>query len=203
MGTKKPVRPAALVLAAGAGSRFGGGKVTASLGGRPLLAHLLDTLSGLDLKVIGVIREGDEAARSLFEERRFRVTAIPPGEQSDSIRAGVRSIGRSRAYLILLADQPLVGKDEIQAVLEAWEEGAQAVLLDGGRGPQPPAAFDGSLREALLQLKGDRGAKRMALGLGASLAVIRVPAGLWMVDVDTPQELSELEKALGGPRAEA
>ena len=35
---------AAVILAAGAGSRFGGGKIRAPLDGRPLLAHVLSAV---------------------------------------------------------------------------------------------------------------------------------------------------------------
>ena len=38
-------RVTAVVLAAGAGSRFGGGKLLASLEGRPVLQHVLDRLA--------------------------------------------------------------------------------------------------------------------------------------------------------------
>ena len=38
-------RTVGLVLGAGAGSRFGGGKLLARVGGRPVLQHVLDTLA--------------------------------------------------------------------------------------------------------------------------------------------------------------
>lgn len=192
------MKPAAVVLAAGAGSRFGGGKVTALLGGRPLLAHLLDSLSGMGLEVVGVTRDGDEGARSLFADYGFQVTSIPPGPQSASLRAGVSAAGDVPAFLILLGDQPMVGRPEIEAVLAAWEGGAKAALVDGGEGPQPPAVFDRSLRDRLLALEGDRGAKSVALGLGDGLTILSLPPGPWMTDIDTEEELSRLERTLSG-----
>src|ERR1044072_6200319 len=63
MGRARPdgARIAAIVLAAGAGSRFGGGKLLAPLEGRPILQHVLERLeaAGLDDVIVVV---GDDAA---------------------------------------------------------------------------------------------------------------------------------------------
>ena len=54
-----------LVLAAGAGSRFGGGKLLARIGGRPVLQHVLDALAeagvGESVVVLGHDAERIEA----------------------------------------------------------------------------------------------------------------------------------------------
>ncbi|HYC07179.1 MAG TPA: NTP transferase domain-containing protein, partial [Candidatus Binatia bacterium] len=56
-----PARTAAIVLAAGAGSRFGGGKLLAPLDGRPILDHVLAV--GRDAGVARtIVVLGDSAA---------------------------------------------------------------------------------------------------------------------------------------------
>jgi CTP:molybdopterin cytidylyltransferase MocA len=45
----------ALVLAAGSGSRFGGGKLLAPIGGRPVLQRVLDTIAGAGIDDVDVV----------------------------------------------------------------------------------------------------------------------------------------------------
>ena len=53
---------AAVILAAGAGSRFGGGKVRAALDGRPLLAHVLAAVHEAGIGRVAVVLGRDAAA---------------------------------------------------------------------------------------------------------------------------------------------
>ncbi len=193
------MRPVAIVLAAGRGERFGGRKLLAPFHGRPLITFLLDTLRTVgELRVVVVIREGDLGLER--EVAGAEVTFVPAGPQSASIVAGVGAAGEAPSYLVLLADQPLVDRASIASVLEAWRNGAKAVLMDGGAGPQPPAVFDASLRGRLLALRGDIGAKAVALEAGAGLFVVRREGGLWMEDIDTPEDLERLERLTSTPR---
>lgn len=199
MGTAPGLKPAAIVLAAGRGERFGGGKLLTPFHGRPLIRHLLDTLRGLpELRVLVVMGEGDDAlARELSGEE---AVFLPPGPQAASIAAGVRSAGEAPCYVILLADQPCIDAQAITSALDAWRGGAKCVLLDGGRGPQPPAVFDASLRDPLLAIQGDRGAKSVAMGMGDGLRVIRREGGAWMEDIDTKEDLERLERLTSRPK---
>src|SRR6478736_1506616 len=54
-------RTVALVLAAGAGSRFGGRKLLATIGGRPVLQHVLDALAEAGIEDVGVVLGADAA----------------------------------------------------------------------------------------------------------------------------------------------
>ncbi|PXA94469.1 molybdopterin-guanine dinucleotide biosynthesis protein MobA, partial [Caulobacter sp. D5] len=64
------MRLEAIVLAAGAASRFGGGKLLADYRGRPLLDHALDTALAAPARgVTVVLRPGDAAALTLVEAR--------------------------------------------------------------------------------------------------------------------------------------
>ena len=63
----------AVVLAAGAGSRFGGGKLLAEVAGRPVLQHVLDMLAQAELSdVIVVLGDDAPAIESAIEWRTER-----------------------------------------------------------------------------------------------------------------------------------
>ena len=101
-----------MVLAAGAGTRFGSAKQLAPLGGRPLLQHPLDALAaaGIDdvVVVLGEEAAAIEAAIAWRTERR-RVNPRPQDGLSSSLRVGLDAAAEAPAtdaVLIVLGDQP-------------------------------------------------------------------------------------------------
>jgi CTP:molybdopterin cytidylyltransferase MocA len=105
---------AAIILAAGAGSRYGGGepKLIADLGGRPLLEHVVAAAHPVAALERIVVVLGDRA-KEVFEHVDF-LDAEPvlcpdwADGQSASLRRGVEALAGSEKVLVLLGDQPLV-----------------------------------------------------------------------------------------------
>ncbi|HEY7940414.1 MAG TPA: NTP transferase domain-containing protein, partial [Candidatus Limnocylindrales bacterium] len=85
-----------VVLAAGAGSRFGGGKLLAPLEGRPVLQHVLDTLAAAGLtNVVVVLGEDAEAVETALRwrtERRVR-NPDPARGLASSLQVGLAAAG--------------------------------------------------------------------------------------------------------------
>lgn len=115
------MRSQAVVLAAGAGSRFGGRKLEARFDGKPVLQHVLDALAaaGLDdpIVVVGpVAPEGVDLRRG-----RVVANADPSRGLSSSLKVGWQAaLGddpRPDAVLVALGDQPLVRLDVIAALM--------------------------------------------------------------------------------------
>lgn len=134
----------AVVLAAGAGSRFGGGKLLASLGGRPVLQHVLDRVAdaGLDdvVVVLGDDADAVEVAIAWRAERRVR-NPEPERGLSSSLQVGIAAVaGGVGAVLIVLGDQPRVSAAAIRAVLDAGVTAERPIAApvyvgNGGRNP--------------------------------------------------------------------
>ncbi len=134
----------AVVLAAGAGSRFGGDKLLASLEGRPVLQHVLDRLADAGVQeVVVVLGEDADAIEEAIDWRREgRVRNPEPGRGlSSSVRIGIEALdGGVDGALIVLGDQPLVSHATIRALLDAPPDAARPIVVpvyveDGGRNP--------------------------------------------------------------------
>ena len=90
--------------------------------------------------------------------------------------------------MLLLADQPLVSADDLRRLAGTWRKQPQyiaAALYSGTTGV--PAIFPRSLFQALLQLRGDAGAR--ALLRRNTDRVVRVPMPSAAIDIDTPEDL--------------
>jgi molybdenum cofactor cytidylyltransferase len=194
----------AVILAAGMGTRFGGGKVRAPLDGRPLLAHVLAAVheAGIRRVVMVVGRDAGadlEAVRDVEPAALAGVTvAVNPAPErglSTSLRLGFGVASAAPApdgVLFLLGDQPRVRAAVLRALLDApAPAGAVAVAprYEEDAGPNPVLLLpDGWSMVAALE--GDR-------GLGPLLAretgrVIRVPVPGANPDIDTRSDLASL-----------
>jgi CTP:molybdopterin cytidylyltransferase MocA len=194
----------AILLAAGAGSRFGGGKLLAKLNDMPLVEHVLVALEASPVdKTVVVVGADAKRLREVCEPYGFRIVENPEWTrgQSTSVRAGLRALGpEARAAVVLLADQPLVGADAVKRLVEAFEGGAKVAVAAYGGEPRNPVLFSREVWPLLeAELSGDEGA-RPFLRRHQDL-VTRVPCDEVgdPVDVDTAEDL----RRLGEMRAEA
>lgn len=181
----------AIVLAAGAGRRFGGGKQLAPLGGRPLLEHALRAAAAAPVDgVVVTLGAGAEEVLAAVDLHGARPVVVAGWEEgiAASLRAGVEAIGpEAEAAAILLGDQPAVAPATIARVIEAWRasDAPAARAVHAGR-PGHPAVVGRALFPRLLELRGDRGAGALL----AQVDVAEVPCGAQVVlDVDRPGDL--------------
>jgi CTP:molybdopterin cytidylyltransferase MocA len=190
------------VLAAGGGSRFGGGKLLARLGGQPIIEAVLDNLREAPVdEVIVVVGSDAERLREVCERYGVRSVANEEWErgQSTSVLAGLRACDKkSRAAVILLGDQPFVGADAVERLVAAFAEGANVAVATYGGKRRNPVLFSREVWPLLeAELAGDEGA-RSVLRQHPEL-VVEVPCeGVGdPTDVDTREDLRRLEEMRG------
>ena len=134
---------AAIVVAAGSGTRAGGAKQWRILGGRPVVRWSVEALLAAGAEdVVVVISPGTEAeagaALAGLSGWRLAAGGIT---RADSVRNGLAALGGSddRSVLIHDAARPLLGAAVIRRVIEA---------LDGADGALPALPVADSLRRA-------------------------------------------------------
>jgi molybdenum cofactor cytidylyltransferase len=186
-----------LVLAAGAGKRFGGVKQLAELRGRPLLEHVLAQAAQAQLDSLVVVL-GANAARITDEVDLHGAQPVVCRDwrqgMGASLKRGLEALSEAEAAVVLLGDQPLVGEPAIRRLLSARGGGAEAIRATYGGQPGHPVVLERTLFPRLLELQGDVGARDvLAGGLVREIACdgIAEPA-----DVDTRADLRALEESL-------
>jgi molybdenum cofactor cytidylyltransferase len=187
-----------LVLAAGAGTRFGGRKQLAELDGRPLLEHALRAMTaapvGRVVVVLGALVEEVTATVDLHGAEPCPCERWDEG-QAASLACGLAELADCEAVVVTLGDQPRMSPDAIRRVIGARGDGAAAVRATYHGAPGHPVLLERDLFESFRDVTGDHGARNLLL----SVQVREVPCedlggG---EDVDTPAELDALRA--GGP----
>lgn len=115
--TRPPV--AGLLLAAGAGRRFGGPKALVQVDGEPLVLRALRTLTAAGCSPVRVVvGAAAEQVRSLLPDPALAVTADDWATgMGASLRAGLTALGAGPvAALVHLVDLPWVGPDILTRV---------------------------------------------------------------------------------------
>ena len=187
-------RAIAIVLAAGAGTRFGGGKLLASLEGRPLLRHVLDALAvGGIVDPVVVTSPDGELERGLEWGRSRRIVNPDPGRGlSSSLQVGWAAAMAAEPHpdcvIVVLGDQPLLDPAVIRALLDAPPDASRPIVVarhaDGARNP---VRLEPSAAPLVAAAVGDRGLGPLLDAHPELIRFLDVPA--LNPDIDVPGDL--------------
>jgi molybdenum cofactor cytidylyltransferase len=193
------VRIVGVLLAAGAGARFGGGKLLAPLpsashgagAGTPIgVAAAMHLMAALNDAVV-VVRPRDPLLSQALEGTGARVVVCDRADEGmgASLACGVREAGVADGYLIALADMPWIAPSSIGAVADALKSGVEiaAPSYQGERGH--PVGFAKSYHSLLANASGDEGARSIVAARKWALHVIDVDDPGVVRDVDRPADL--------------
>jgi molybdenum cofactor cytidylyltransferase len=196
-----PARPkvAALVLAAGRGTRMGGpNKLMAEVEHKPLLRHAVEAALGSAARPVMVVT-GHEASKVEAALAGLDVTLVhnPAFAEglSTSLKAGLAALPEETdGALVLLGDMPRVGPALLNRLIDAFgpERGALAVVpvRDGRRGN--PVLLPRRFFSEMQSVTGDVGARGLLGAHGEAVVELPVADEASFVDVDTPEALQAL-----------
>jgi CTP:molybdopterin cytidylyltransferase MocA len=132
------VSVAGIVLAAGEGSRFGSVKQLAPLAGRPLLEHVLATMSASCDRVALVLGAHAETVRAGVDLHGATPVVCEDWAKGTfaSLQCGLLALGTAdEAVVVALGDQPTLSSERIAAVLAT--DGLLVRALDNGAPSHP------------------------------------------------------------------
>lgn len=189
-------RVAAIILAAGAGTRMGGRvKQLLPWRGKTLIEHAIEiaTQSQVNETVV-VLGAHFESIRPVVAATSARVVLNRFWEdgQATSIRAGLNALAPEiEAAIFINADQPLLTSDVIDTILQRYRETDAAIIAAeyaGRRGS--PVLFDRHHFAELANLQGDQGGR--VLFAKYSIERVEFADARLGIDIDTLDEYAKL-----------
>jgi molybdenum cofactor cytidylyltransferase len=181
---------ACIYLAAGEGRRFGGGKLEAGIGGKMMGLHVAERLAGMGFgALLAISNVANTQLNPALAALGFNVliNPEPSAGQAQSLKLGLQAISSTSitGVLIALGDMPYVPAEHFTQLALAFQDVGESTAICSTHGSirQPPAIFPQSMRDALMALKGDQGARAL---LGDAICVEAAPDLLR--DIDTREK---------------
>lgn len=189
----------ALVLAAGAGRRFGGGKLLALLGGVPVIRRTLDMVLTVGFgEVVVAVGADHEAVAGAVQGLPCQIVSTPDWEDgmAASLHTGLAALGEpGKGLFVFLGDMPLVPVHLCPALASMAEEAGYAARPRVGGRPGHPVAFAPAALPDLARLTGDQGATGLLNRRSAGVAYLDTDAMGAVLDIDNRSDLSAAERA--------
>lgn len=188
----------ALVLAGGAGRRFGADKRIAALpSGKSLLEATVSSLSASFEEILLVLRPGDEVLASALSQACTKLTCVFAPKATlgmgHSLAHGASLISDWEGAAICLGDMPFIQPSSFQQIqLAFFESELEAPIISPSyeRRPGHPVLFHHRYFAALGALKGDQGARRLLLEHTESVIDLALSDAGILQDVDRPSDLN-------------
>ena len=181
-----------LLLAGGAARRFGANKILAKLpnGEQVGLSAAARLVAAVDAMVV-VVRADDTVTAAAFAGVGYRV--VPCADaclgMAHSLACGVAASPGSAAWMVALADMPLIAPATLTLLAACWRREDNIIVPRCGSQAGHPVIFPRRFGAELLALQGDRGARPV---LNAHVSeiyeFITDDCGV-LQDIDTPADL--------------
>ena len=195
MPTQQQQNIFAVVLAAGRSRRFGATKMLQMHRGETMVCRagrLAREIAG-DNSLLVV---GHDAQNVIDATNRQLQFLVVNSRYTDGIGTSIAAAARSlpntaRGMLIVLADQPLITTQHLQALLAAWTGGENEIVATAFAGVQgPPVFFPRGAFADLASLSGDSGARALLGDPKYDVSTVWFDDAA--IDIDTPDDLRRL-----------
>ena len=190
---------AAVLMAAGASSRFGECKLIKKFASRPMFEYALDALPYNKLCAVAVVSGRAEIlaaakARGFIPVLNDRPEDGPPR----TIRLGMEAVGDAEGILFMVADQPLLRRESVAGELDFFAKNANSIVAMGhGARRGNPVIFPQEFFDELKALRGERGGGAVMAAHRERIMLYQLENEAELTDIDTASDYIMLQKENG------
>ncbi len=184
-----------LLLAAGHARRFGADKLAATLAdGVPVALRSAAQMAAAVDQLLVVVQTSTSVSARLLEAAGYTlvVCAQAVNGMAYSLAGGVRASATSTAWVIGLADMPLLQTATIQQLIKHYRDSDRIIVPQHAGRDGHPVIFPARYGEALQALEGDRGARALLQTHAGDINHVEVDDRGILIDIDTPEDLAKL-----------
>lgn len=171
-------------MASGLGVRFGGNKLMADFGGKPMVSLIIDKAEKCFEEVVVVTR--NKGVLDLCNERGIKVVFHEFPYRSDTVRLGIENLSSDVSGVVFcLADQPYLSAQTINKLINAANMNPDKIwrtTSDGVIGS--PTYFPKKYFDELTSLPEDK---------GGSYVIKKHPEDVLIINIDNPLELRDID----------
>lgn len=182
-----------ILLAAGAGKRFGGNKLMAEAEGKALYLHAMDKIDALPEVAFKAVVTGNPA---IMEEGRKRGYIIVENRKpelgiSRSVRLATEATeaGNPEALMFMVCDQPWLKAATLEEMLRTYRSGILALKCQGQTGN--PVIFPKDCFSLLKGLSGDRGGRQIIETYRGRTEFLEIDDSEELRDIDFREDLKK------------
>ena len=182
-----------VIMASGLGKRFGGNKLMADFGGKPMILRALQASEALKAHRVVVTRHQDVA--KLCQELGVAVVFHDLPHRSDTVRLGLEALGDVDACMFLPADQPLLQPETVELLVSHWEADQQSILRPScEETPGSPVIFPAWTFPQLRSLPEGTGGGWVMKQYPERVKTVPISDPYELMDADTPETLAMLKR---------
>jgi molybdenum cofactor cytidylyltransferase len=182
-----------LLLCGGRATRFGSDKLLADLDGEPLVARSVANLLKGAGNALAVVPPGEIPLLRVLERAGCYILESADTRRGlgASLAAGVAHTREADGWIVALGDMPFIAPATIAMVRARLEAGAVLVApaLAGSERRGHPVGFGRALRDELLAIDADEGARSVIARHLPELVMLPVEDKGIVIDIDTPSDL--------------
>ncbi len=190
---------AAVLMAAGASSRFGECKLIKKFASRPMFEYALDALPYNKLCAVAVV-SGRAEILAAAEARGFIpvLNDRPEDGPPRTIRLGMEAVGDADGIMFMVADQPLLRRESVAGELNFFAKNANSIVAMGhGARRGNPVIFPREFFDELKALHGERGGGAVMAAHRERIMLYQLENEAELTDIDTASDYIMLQKENG------
>lgn len=185
-----------VIMASGLGKRFGGNKLMATLGDKPLIRWILDSSVGLYEKRVVVTRNKEVA--KLCNDASIDCINHELPNRNDTVRLGLSYMINEVDYCFFVpGDQPLITTKSLEKlIIEAKNNKNKIVRASSGDIVGAPIGFPKEYFDELLKLPAGKGGNYIASHHESAVVKVKLQDANELRDIDTVEDLEQIKALL-------